>query len=35
MNTMETAIFWLEIIWTPGLAFVSFLLPPRRWEIDY
>jgi hypothetical protein len=29
METMEEVIFWLEVIWTPGLALTAFLLLPR------
>jgi len=30
MEMMETAIFWLEVFWTPGLALPGYyLLLPR------
>jgi hypothetical protein len=29
MSTIETAIFRLAVFWTPGLAFVGYLLLPK------
>jgi hypothetical protein len=29
METVETAIFWLEVFWTPSLALMGYLLLPR------
>jgi hypothetical protein len=29
MSTIETVIFWLMLFWTPGLAFMGFLLLPK------
>jgi hypothetical protein len=34
MSTIETVIFWLAVFWTPGLAFVGFLLLTKRPELD-
>ena len=29
MDAMGEVIFWLEVIWTPGLALTAYLLLPR------
>ena len=34
MTTIEMVIFWLVVFWTPGLAFMGYLLLPKRPEID-
>jgi hypothetical protein len=30
MSAIETVIFWLTVFWTPGLAFIGYLLLPKR-----
>jgi hypothetical protein len=34
MSTIEMVVFCLVLVWAPGLAFVGYLLLPRRPEID-
>jgi len=34
MSTMGTVIFWLEVVWTPGLALMGYLVLPRPMELD-
>ncbi len=31
---MSTIIFWLALVWMPGLAFFGYLLIPKRPETD-
>jgi hypothetical protein len=33
MDTVETAIFWLEVFWTPGLVLTGYLLLPRPGDL--
>ena len=34
MSAFEAVILSLVIVWTPGMAFVAYLLMPRRLETD-
>ena len=34
VTTLETVIFWLVLIWTPGLGLMAYLLLRRSPEID-
>jgi hypothetical protein len=33
MDTIETAVFWLEVFWTPGLVLTGYLLLPRPGDL--
>jgi hypothetical protein len=34
VTTLETVIFWLVLIWTPGLGLMAYLLLRRSTETD-
>lgn len=34
VSAMKTVIFWLAVVWTPGLAFMGYMLARRYPDVD-